>query len=156
MMDDVPKPITVWMVHLERGGDLREVRGTLRLDETAIVFEERDGPTTRFPFGSVRKAKRTIGSPVLVVRWERDGAPRETAFYFIQPPPLPGRTPDEPASGAELPRTRGPGLMGSARQSSRRRQRKQAMSYMTARAGTSREAIRVWVEAISERARPGR
>jgi len=90
-MDDVPKPITVWMVHLERGGDLRETKGTLSLDETAIVFEERDGGTTRFPLGSVRRAKRPIGSPVMLVHWERDGSRRETAFYFTQPPPLPGR-----------------------------------------------------------------
>jgi hypothetical protein len=156
MMDDVPKPITVWMVHLERGGDLRETKGTLSLDETAIVFEERDGGTTRFPLGSVRRAKRPIGSPVMLVHWERDGSRRETAFYFTQPPPLPGRTDAEPTSGAELLRSPRPGLIGSARQPSKRRQRKQAMSYMTAHAGTSREAIRVWVQAISERTQPGR
>lgn len=152
---EVLKPITVWMVHLERGGDLREVKGTLRLDETAIVFEEREGATTRLPFDAVHRAKRTLGSPVMTVRWEHGGARRETAFYFAQPPPLPGRADEVATSGADLLRTRRPGLLGSARQSSKRRQRKQVMSYMAAHAGVSRDAIRAWVLAISERAQAG-
>lgn len=148
----MPEPITVWMVHLERGGDLREVKGTLRLEQEAIVFEARaNGETTSFPFSSVRRAKRTIGSPVMVVRWVHHGSRRETAFYFTQPPPLPGSRPDVPTSAADLLRTRRPGMIASARQSSRRRQRRQAISYMTTHAGASKETIAAWVRAISER-----
>jgi hypothetical protein len=141
------------MVHLERGGDLREIKGTLRLEEEALVFEARGtGERTSFPLGSVRRAKRTFGSPVMVVRWMNDGARRETAFYFAQPPPLPGARADVPSSAEDLLRTRRPGLIASARQSSRRRQRRQAIGYMTTHAGASKESIGAWVRAISERA----
>jgi hypothetical protein len=151
-MGAVLEPVTVWMVHLERGGDLQDEKGTLRMEEDALVFaSKRSEAVTRFPFSATRGAKRVLGSPVLVVRWRDGDVRRETAFYFAQPPPL--RRADTPMTERQALRTQRPSLFGMARGQSRRAQRKDAIRYLTARSADSRDSIGPWAKAITERAR---
>lgn len=137
----VPEPVTVWMVKLRRGGDLREVKGTLRMGEDALVFvERRTELETRLLFSDTIKVRRVIGSPVLVVSG-RDGAgtDSDTAFYFVQPPPLPGTE-----SYAAPPTS-------VRHQTTRRRQRRQGLGYLTGRARGTRTTIKEWVEELRAR-----
>jgi hypothetical protein len=137
----MPEPVTVWMVKLRPGGDLREVEGTLQLADDALVFVARKTEAeTRVPFSDTSKVRRVIGSPVLVVS-RRDGAGIDShiAFYFVQPPPLPG------TSARTNPPTSVP------RHSSPRRQRRQVVGYLTARGRGTRTTIKQWVEEIRAR-----
>jgi len=150
----MPEPVTVWMVKLERGGDLREVKGTLRMDEDAVVFVDRKTQgETRVPFEGTRKVKRVFGSPVLVLNW-RDGAGArsETAFYFVQPPPIPTDTGGAMPEREALRQPR-PTIGTVLRQPSRRRQRRQSIGYLAARSRGAKVEIRLWAEEIRARTR---
>jgi hypothetical protein len=143
------EPVTVWMVRqLRRGADLREVEGTLRLDDDAVVFTDRTADAeTRLPFAATSKVKRIMGSPVLVLTWrDRDDEGTQTAFYFAKPPPMRSgpdrRDPQPPVS--------------LTRQPSRRRQRREGIGYLTARSRTSKATIKAWAEEIRARARGAR
>jgi hypothetical protein len=142
----MPEPATVWMVRLRRGARLREVKGTLRMDETALVFIDRTTQAeTRLPFRGTRKVKRVLGSPVLILSWlEGEGIPAETAFFFVQPPPL--RTEHAERSTQTQPAT-------MLRQPSRRRQRRESIGYLTSRSRASRSTIKAWAKEIRARAR---
>ncbi len=150
----MPVPVTVWMVKLERGGDLRDVKGTLRMDEDAVVFVDRKSHgETRVPFGATRKVKRVFGSPVLILGWRDGGGARsETAFYFVQPPPIPTE------SGGAMPerealRQPRPTIGTVFRPPSRRRQRRESIGYLAARSREAKVTIRVWAEEIRARTR---
>jgi hypothetical protein len=142
----MPEPVTVWMVRLRRDARLREVRGTLRMDETALVFiDHTTRAETHLPFSETRKVKRVLGSPVLILSWwEGEGIPAETAFYFVQPPPMltehaQGQTRTQPTT--------------MLRQPSRRRQRRESIGYLTSRSRVSRGTIKTWADEIRARVR---
>ena len=136
----VPEPVTVWMVKLRRGGDLREVKGTLLMGEDALVFVERKTEVeTRLLFSDTSKVKRVIGSQVLVVRCDGADADADIAFYFVQPPPLPGVESHAPPPTSVF------------HQPSRRRQRRQGVGYLTGRARVTRTTIKEWVEELRAR-----
>ena len=42
IMGGMPEPVTVWAVELGRTRRLEDVKGTLRLEEQALVFAPRD------------------------------------------------------------------------------------------------------------------
>jgi hypothetical protein len=150
----MPEPVTVWMVKLERGGDLREIKGTLRMDEDAVVFVDRkDGAETRVSFGATRKVKRVFGSPVMVLHWrDGDGARSETAFYFVQPPPVRSERGDAMSDREALQQPR-PTIGSVLRPPSRRRQRRESIGYLAARSREAKTTIRVWAEEIRTRIR---
>lgn len=121
----MPETITVWAVRLERG-PLRETKGTLTLEADALVFRSADGSTDqRIPFADLRKTRRVVGSPVLIVAESANGEVVRTAFYFIQPPPL------EPAG-----------------RTSRRKNRRQGATYLGSYNRTKKREIQEWERAL--------
>ena len=84
----MPQTSTVWMVH--RRTSLAGVKGTLTLDDRALVFVPEGGRAgeTVLPVASIVRAHRARGTPVLEVRIDVPNAPSVIGFYFVQPPPL--------------------------------------------------------------------
>jgi len=66
------------------------VKGTLTLEEGALVFVPEGGRSTEavLPVRSIARAHRARGTPVLEVRIDLPNAPSVIGFYFVQPPPL--------------------------------------------------------------------
>ena len=140
MMGLVPEPATVWAVDLVREPK-KDRQGTLALQGGHLVFEPRSssGSAIRIPIGSIRRARRLRGSPVLLVVHARDAVTLETAFYFVQPPPL------EPVIGE---RDRPTPL--SFGRTSKRRARRQNVGYLGMGNRVKRDEIDDWVRAIAE------
>lgn len=86
----MPRPATVWAVELGPETRPEDVKGTLVLDEDHLAFSPADEAhaSFRIPLASITKVRRLRGSPVLMVVHRTEAAPRRTAFYFAQPPPL--------------------------------------------------------------------
>lgn len=138
MMGPVPEATTVWAVDLIREPK-KDRQGTLSLQPEHLVFEPRAAGTgaLRIPLAAIRKVRRLRGSPVLLVIHERNGATIDTAFYFVQPPPL------EPVLGqGERPT---PLSFGRA---SRRRARRQNVGYLGFSNRDKRQHIDEWVRAV--------
>lgn len=134
----MPEPVTVWRVRLQRG-DVRDYEGTLRLDDDALVFEDRaSAGQTRLELSVIHSARRVRGSPVLLVAHDDQGERVQTAFYFSQPPPL------------EMPPLGSTRASPMGRPSKRRHQRKN-VSYLTTRSGGMKQTIEAWVEEIRAR-----
>jgi hypothetical protein len=144
----VVEPTEVWMVHLGAGRKQLEVRGTLTLGESGLEFvEKKTGADVRFGYGSIRRAKRIRGSPVLMVDWRKNGEDRKTAFYFSQPPPLepmPRSPTIEPPRGPLGPFTR---AIPSKRQVARMN-----LGYLRSTSVASKGVLRAWADAVTERA----
>lgn len=135
------------MVHLGRGVPPVEVRGTLRLGESALEFAGVEaGGEASIGFASIRKAKRIRGSPVLMVDWVEGTAKRRTAFYFSQPPPL-APTPRSPTA---IP----PGPLGPLTRTTptKRQVARMNLGYLRSTSVANRETVREWERAVSERA----
>ena len=136
------------MVHLGAGRKPLEVRGTLTLGESGLEFvEKKTGTDIRFEYGSIRRAKRIRGSPVLMVDWRKDGEDRKTAFYFSQPPPLepvPRSPTIEPPRGPLGPFTRAT--------PSKRQVARMNLGYLRSTSVASKHVLRAWADAVTERA----
>jgi hypothetical protein len=140
MMGGVPDPATVWAVDLIREPK-KDRQGTLSLEGDHLVFEPRaaGGAVLRIPIAAITKIRRLRGSPVLLVVHEHAGRTADTAFYFVQPPPL------EPVLGqGERPT---PLSFGRA---SKRRARRQNVGYLGFSNRSRREEIDAWVAAVVE------
>lgn len=136
----------MWAVDLIREPK-KDRQGTLSLEPDRLVFEPRaaGSPALRIPLGSISKARRLRGSPVLLVVHESGGTRLETAFYFVQPPPL------EPVVGqGERPT---PLSFG---RTSKRRARRQNVGYLGFSNRDKREHIDRWARAVNEAMRGGR
>ena len=135
------------MVHLGAGRKPLEVRGTLTLGESGLEFvEKKTGADVRFGYGSIRRAKRIRGSPVLMVDWRKDGEDRKTAFYFSQPPPLepmPRSPTIEPPRGPLGPFTRAT--------PSKRQVARMNLGYLRSTSVASKDVLRAWADAVTER-----
>jgi hypothetical protein len=144
----VVEPTDVWMVHLGSQKKPLEVRGTITLGEEGVEFVERKtGADVRFEYGSIRRAKRIRGSPVLMLYWRKDGEDRKTAFYFSQPPPLepmPRSPTIDPPRGPLGPFTRAT--------PSKRQVARMNLGYLRSTSATKKGAVRAWAEAVTERA----
>jgi hypothetical protein len=149
MMEWMPGPTTVWMVHLARGESPDGVRGTLTLESDSVVFTDRDLRTLRFHRSGIRRAKRLRGSPILQLDWTDGAVPRRTAFYFVQPPPL--ATDPNSASLPTSPRSDRPlGGLGATRRTSKRRQMRTNASYLQVYGGDERAHIQSWANEIAK------
>lgn len=87
-MEEV-EPITVWAVRLGEYTD--EARGKLVLDEeeSRLSFlHDKDAKTVHISLASIRRVRRLVGSPVLVVDFALDERMARMAFFFAQPPPV--------------------------------------------------------------------
>ena len=143
---------TVWMVPLRRK-DVREYKGTISLGREELIFTERkSGDEYLIPLGSIRRAKRLRGSPVLMVRHGEESL--ETAFYFAQPPPL--RSRDDP-HGREDDATRIANPFATMLRSTTggrshrpARERRTNAQYLTSASSSLREQIDEWVHAIDD------
>lgn len=100
-----------------------------------------EAPALRIPFGDVAKVKRLRGSPVLLLEHGHSGRPTQTAFYFVQPPPM------EPPEGSATMR---PTPLSFGR-SGKRRARRQNVSYLGAWNREKKAQLREWEEEIRER-----
>ena len=131
--EPTPVPRTVWEVDLVRGR-LDERRGSLAIEADAIVFRpDAGGADRRLALADVRRVRRLFASPVLVVT--HGVAVVETAYYFVEPPPL--RPPAETSLR--------PGL-GSPR----RKLRRQAFARLAEGNRMLREELRSWERALRE------
>jgi hypothetical protein len=140
MMGLMPEPVTVWAVDLLREPK-KDREGRLSLEAEHLVFEPRTGGTAlRIPVGSIRRARRLRGSPVLLVAHDRDGHRLETAFYFVQPPPL------DPVIGRSNERPT-PFSFG---RSSKRRARRENVGYLGLSNRGNRERIDRWARAVND------
>jgi hypothetical protein len=142
----VPTSVTVWAVDLVPGSKLEEIKGSLALTEDALVFTPHDEhqPERRYGLTDVARARRLRGSPVLSIVCETPQGSKRIAFYFVQPPPL--ERPDE---------TRREGL-GPFGRSTKRKVRRQNVSYLGLANREKREVLREWerrVRAAVEAAR---
>jgi hypothetical protein len=119
------------------------VPGTLTLESGAVVFspsgEEAPVEIRRRSVGRVRRHRLT---PVLEVRYERDGLETVALFYFAKPPALP-----QPGEKADR------GLPGMLLPNARRIERSGAMLSMRAANKLLRRDIERWVGAIREEGR---
>jgi hypothetical protein len=148
MMSPMPGPTIVWMVHLSRGDSPDGVRGSLSMEDDAVVFTPAASSVpVRFALTSVRRAKRLIGSPVLRLDWN-DGTPRHTAFYFVEPPPLRPPDPTSRSVREEAPGPLGP-LMPKRR--SRHFQMRDNVRYLQTSGVGTKELIAMWAAEIGER-----
>lgn len=84
----MPEPTTAW---LWRPGERRGRRGTISLEDCALRFEAEDGEV--IGFHQIEQARRQRGTPVLEVRYRREGERRIALVFFVRPPDL-----DETAS----------------------------------------------------------
>ena len=135
----VPAPATVWMVELDRSID--DVEGTLTLDDDALRFTAWDERTRTIALTDVRKVKRIIGSPVLMVHAAEGGEMRHVAFYFRKPPPLHPSEPDPD----EPPTLIGP--FNRNKPPSKRRQRRANASYLATASTSATDEVREWLKA---------
>ena len=77
----------VWAVRLS--GLQREIKGSIALEDGALVFEADDGsPGDRIAVTDLRRARRIRGSPVLVIHYVTASGDAKAAFYFSKPPPV--------------------------------------------------------------------
>jgi hypothetical protein len=123
----MPEVTTVWAVHLEQGDPL-ETKGTLVLGESEVAFSGEDGRLTTIPLQRIRRVKRVLGSPIMIVEHDVEGSRRRTAFYFAKPPPL------------HLPDTE--------TRMRRRRARKASVNYLGRENIDHKPVIKGWVDDI--------
>lgn len=133
----MPDPITVWEVDLVRGR-MGEREGVLILETERLVFRPMaEGAAERhLPLRKVRRVKRLLASPVLIVHHGEGASAIETAYYFVEPPTLP--------TAAEAPS----GRFGS----SRRKARRNAVQKLTGSNSGLRGLIREWEREVREAA----
>ena len=140
----MPEDATVWAVDLVRE-PTKDREGMLSLQPGHLLFEARSGSAPiRIPIASIRKIRRLRGSPVLLVVHEGRPKDAQTAFYFVQPPPL------EPVVGqGERPT---PFSFGRA---SKRRRRRENVQYLGMSNASKREQIDGWVRDVKAAMREG-
>ena len=120
---------TVWAARLGSPDD--GVKGSLILDPIELAFiADRGDVEIRIPLPQIRRVRRVLGSPVMVV--EHDTT--VVAFYFAQPPPL-----DRSSSIIE-----------------RRRDRSTSLTYLGDTNSALRRDIKRWVGRIRAAAKQAR
>jgi hypothetical protein len=142
---DTPGSVTVWMVHLRRGEVEREYKGSIALEEEALVFSDpRQGRELRFAYLSIRRAKRLRTSPVLVVDWLDEGERRRTAFYFTQPPPLyPAAREAQTQDAAPSP-----SLLGPFKRTGKHKAQRTNARYLQTYGIGKKDEIQAWADAV--------
>jgi hypothetical protein len=139
------------MVHLAPGNNA-EVEGVLRLGDDALVFEATTKPAElRFPYPTIQKVRRVVGSPVMTIEWNErtdEGATRRrTAFYFTEPPPLDPPTPEQLAASPDRPR----GPLAERRAMSKRRHTRTNLGKLAVGAKRTKPVIRAWTTELKDR-----
>jgi hypothetical protein len=73
-------------------------RGTLAIEEGSLTFTVEDGERVSVAGRDLERARRLRGTPVLEVRYRREGEGVLVLFYFVEPPLL-GETSAIPGPG---------------------------------------------------------
>ena len=134
-MIEAVKPVTVWAVRLGEYAD--EVKGKLVLDpeESRLSFLSDVGPeTVHISLASIRRVKRSFGSPVLQVDFATGDGMARMAFFFARPPPM------QP-----------PTIIGRGR-----RNKRQNIQVLMGENAAVRDVVRTWRDAVREGARKAR
>ena len=143
MAEDL-EAVTVWMVELGGGRPPTDTRGRLSLEEDALVFDaSATSARTVIRFADAHRVKRLRLSPVLVVHWRQSANEHQTAFYFVQPPPL--APPEQPVSVAPA------SPFELFRRPSKRRQRRENANFLTMQVGPLRPTIGAWADEVQRR-----
>jgi hypothetical protein len=146
----VVEPVTVWRVQLRRG-DVDDREGTLRLEDDALVFEDRASASEiMVPLADIHSARRVKGSPILIVAYDDAGERAETAYYFSQPPPLEAPPPGSLGTSS-TGRPLGP--FAAMRRTSKRRHQRENVKYLATKAGGLKPTIQAWADEIGARTR---
>lgn len=85
----MPIPTTVW---LARPGLPEGQRGTLSIEDDTLTFVSDAGQRVPIRGREIERVRRQRGSPVLEVRYRREGEERVALFFFIEPPSLEDRS----------------------------------------------------------------
>jgi len=125
---------TAWGVRLDVS--TQDFKGELTLGKRDLVFALA-GEELRIPLREIRKVKRVLGSPVVVIERRESAKIARYAFYFVKPPPL--------------------RLDGSSKRKARRR----GATYLSTANQQRTDQVKIWDKAIKEavetaRAQPGR
>ena len=147
----MPQTVTVWAVELGRDSDLKEHKGVLSLDALVLRFAptKEAGTEVEFPLREIRQVKRLRGSPVLLIVRSADGVVRRTAFYFVQPPPLP--TEHGYGGAADARGLVSPGsFLRLAIRNQKRRARKQNVGYLGIMNKEKKAEIAEWDRAVRQ------
>jgi hypothetical protein len=127
-------PARVWLSRLGTGQG--EIEGTLGLTATHLRFDHRRGTLhEHIPLDAIRKVKRPLGSPLVLVEYVRDDHPVRVVFFFAQPPPF------DQTSSSQM---RG------------RRTRSDNAGYMWQQSGNVAVLARSWRDAIRRAAKRAR
>jgi hypothetical protein len=144
--------VTVWAVRLGTADE--GVRGTLRLSGDEVTFDsDRGSVSLRIPLAEIRSARSVMGSPVIVLHHRRGKQRRHTAFYFVQPPPLPPRPGEEPAELRPPPPSPFPGV---GRFMTRRKARFVGIARLASWNQLKRSEVKAWAKRIREAAASAR
>lgn len=125
---------------LARPGEPRPTEGTLSLEGHTLTLDSERG-TVVIDLTSATQVRRSPGAPVLEIHYTSRDEPRIALFYFVEPPPLPGRDPAPTARGAWQWVSGTRGLRRITGMSRLRRARREL-----------KPVIDRWVEAVRERA----
>jgi hypothetical protein len=134
-MIETVKPVTVWAVRL--GQYANEVKGKLALEpeeERLTFLDDEDEKTVHISLASIRRVKRSMGSPVLQVDFVSAEGMARMAFFFARPPPF------QPST-----------LVGSGR-----RRKRQNIQVLMGENASVRDVVRRWRDAVREAARAAR
>lgn len=131
--------VRVWAVELGAGPPV-EREGALVLEPSALRFEPTEpGPEIALPLTEIVRVRRLRGSPVLMVVSRRGAERRRTAFYFVQPPPLPSALPEQEPRLA-IPTLRSP----------RRKARRRNVTYLGLMNREKKELIVTWERTLRQ------
>jgi hypothetical protein len=126
-------PARVWISRL--GTHQNELEGTLTLTPTHLKFDHRRGDQhEHIPLTAIRKVRRPVGSPVLLIEYEKGAEPVRLAFFFAQPPPV----------------------ETDASQLRSRRKRSDNAGFMWQQTGNVAAVVRAWRTAIRDAVREAR
>lgn len=130
----------MWAVELRRDLPPEEVKGTLELEDRALLFTPSDESrqALRVPFEDLVKIRRLRGSPVLMLERTAPQGTLRTAFYFVQPPPLTALL------GQQVERPSGL----AAFRSPKRKARRDNVGYLGAMNREKKQTLAEWVRDV--------
>jgi hypothetical protein len=128
-------PVTVWAVRLGEYRDEVEGRLVLDTDRSRLSFlHDEDTKTVHIPLGSIRRVRRSFGSPVMEVDFATESRAARMAFFFTRPPPV------QP-----------PTLIGSGR-----RRKRQNIQFLMGENAALRDLVKRWRDEVRRAARETR
>jgi hypothetical protein len=126
------EPVTVWAIRL--GEEPEEIKGRLALEpeEGRLSFlHDEDTKTVHIPLASIRRVRRSFGSPVIQVDFSTENGVARMAFFFTRPPPV------QPAR-----------FIGSGR-----RGKRQNIQFLMGENAGLRDVVRRWRDEVRKAAR---